>query len=160
MTRDRVPEAPEGVVRMTAEAAEQAVQRAIDLCARLYEVTQRQDAMIEAGQGDALAELIEQREGLVGEIESAASVVRGMGLETPGVLGAFAPDARSRLVEGLRTLASLGEQISAADSRAERAMLERRDTLSRELQGVKSGGRAVRAYGNVTESPRFKDRAG
>jgi len=145
-----------------AQEAERLIGDARTLCEQLLAITREQDAMIERGESEALVELIQRREELVAGVERAGASIRALGLDRPGVLARLEPAARARIESGLRSLRELGAAIGEADRRAERAMVERRDALGRELHGVRGGGRAVRAYagGAGVPSAKYEDRRG
>ncbi len=146
----------------SADEAEALIGRTRTLCEQLLAITREQDALIERGETESLVRLVERREEIVTRIEQAGAGLRDLGLDQPGGLNGMDRAAQARVEAGLTAVTEIGAQIAEADRRAERAMLERKEAIGRELHGVRGGGRAVRAYGNGAgpASPRFEDRKG
>ncbi|MEN0019323.1 MAG: hypothetical protein AAF747_00405 [Planctomycetota bacterium] len=126
-------------------------------------LSQRQAAMIEARDADALLGLLGERQVLVDEITGIGEELGPFRERWDAVLGRLSPAERAAVGDDIQSLQDLASKVAERDA-ADRSNLEReRDETAKRLSGVAQGRAAVAAYGTPGRpgaQARFQDREG
>lgn len=144
MTGSTTPTTPVDAGGLVALLGEQeAMLRELDALSR------RQRGLVEQGEMEALAALLEVRAGLIGRMSRNVAVIDA------GRIGADAEAERA-----LARIAALAGEVAARDAEDAHVLGARRDAIGRELAGLGRSRRAANAYAMPAPlpEPKFQDR--
>ncbi|KAA0216653.1 MAG: hypothetical protein DYG94_08935 [Leptolyngbya sp. PLA3] len=141
---------------------EQALNALTQAYGQLDALSQRQQALIDAGDMDRVLALLGERRALVEQVERAApgfDVGRRAWEENADTLSEAQNAELARRVSAIERMAS---DIAERDRRAGEVLVRQRDNLAQEMAGLGRVSSALSAYRPRTDSPapRFQDRKG
>ncbi|MEK7468295.1 MAG: flagellar export chaperone FlgN [Planctomycetota bacterium] len=127
---------------------------------RLAELAREQGALI-AGDAAGLAEMVERKRAVMGELERLAAAAPGLREEWEAIRGGLSRDEAAPVEAELEATAKVLEAVMKSEEEARRMAEAARGTVSEEMRAAAEGKRAAAAYGrNVAPAaPRFVDRA-
>lgn len=129
---------------------------------QLDALSQRQQALIDAGEMDRLLALLTERQSLVIALEQAAPIL-DLGRKLWEEHANHLPEAKNtELTRRMRAVEKLACDIAERDRQSSRELDRLRDEVADQMTGLGRGNAAISAYGAKpkTASPRFQDREG
>lgn len=140
---------------------ERMIDRQIELYEQLLDLTSEQDGLIAKDDGgEALIELLRERQGFVDEVASLNEEIEPFVERWDLLSAALESDARAWLTGKLDTLMTLIDRMVSRDEEGKKAIASKRDALAEQLGDVSRNKAAVGAYARTgaTNPPRYQDR--
>ena len=133
-----------------------------DLYTELRTLSDRQTAIIEQGETDALLGLLSQRQGLVDELGRVNGELSPYRTSWDAADEAIPQDSRDRVRGLLEEVEALLADILAQDDRAQQQLRAAQQRIGGELTNVSRAGSAIHAYRGAASSheARFTDHRG
>ncbi|MCL4220526.1 MAG: hypothetical protein KJZ65_04065 [Phycisphaerales bacterium] len=141
---------------------EQALNTLTQAYGQLDALSQRQQALIDAGEMDRMLALLTERRTLVEQIERAAPGFDRGRRAWEEHAGALSEGQNVELARRVSAIERMGAVIAERDRKAGEVLARERDRLTEEMAGLGRASSAVSAYrpGAGEPSPRFQDRKG
>ncbi|KAF0244320.1 MAG: hypothetical protein FD180_2577, partial [Planctomycetota bacterium] len=126
---------------------------------RLAELAREQVGCI-AGDAAGLADLVERKRAVMGELERLAAAAPGLREEWESIRGSLSRGEAEPVEAELESTAKVLEAVMKSEEEARRLAEAARGAVSEEMKAAAEGKRAAAAYGRAAESkPRFVDRS-
>lgn len=129
---------------------------------QLDALSQRQQALIDAGDMDRMLALLAERRTLVEQIERAAPGFDRGRRAWEEHAGSLSEGQNVELARRVSAIERMGSDIADRDCKAGEVLARQRDHLAEEMAGLGRASSAISAYrpGVAQPAPRFQDRKG